>query len=200
MIARVRRFFIGSLAAVGFFLLVVTFTPIEHWYATWLSGNWNNADGDILIVLSASAGPNGLLARDSYLRASYAVLAWREAHFRKIVVCGRDAGPLMRDFIVFSGVPADAVVVEANSISTRENAIFAAQLLRTDKGRKMLLTSDFHMHRASAAFRMAGVDAKPYPIPDVLKYSGRYLNRWPIAGDLVDETVKIVWYRWKGWI
>src|SRR5580693_8477076 len=103
MIARWWRFLVRSLATVGFLLLVVTFTPFDFWYATSLSGNWNNPDGDVLIVLSASAGPNGLLARDTYLRASYAVLAWKEGHFRKIVVCGRDAAPLMHDFIVFSG-------------------------------------------------------------------------------------------------
>jgi uncharacterized SAM-binding protein YcdF (DUF218 family) len=200
MIARIRRFLTVSFAAVGFILIVVTFTPLDYWYATSLSGNWNNPDGDVLIVLSASEGPNGLLARDSYLRASYAVLAWREAHYRKIVICGRDAGPSMRDFIVFSGVPADVVLVETGSVSTRENASFAAQLLRDEKGRKTLLTSDYHMYRASAAFRKAGLDAKPYPIPDVRKYSNQYLNRLPIAADLLEETVKILYYRWKGWI
>jgi uncharacterized SAM-binding protein YcdF (DUF218 family) len=200
MISRIRRFVTGLFAAVGFTLLVVTFTPLDDWYATRLSGNWNNPKGDVLIVLSASKGPNGLLARDSYLRAMYAALAWREAHFRRIVVCGRDAGPVMRDFIVFSGVPADVVSVEANSVSTRENATFAAQLLRDEKGGKMLLTSDYHMYRASAAFRKAGLDVTPDPIPDVRKYSNQYLNRWPIAADPLDETVKILYYRWKGWI
>lgn len=199
MIARIGRLLAMSLAALGLTLIVVTFTPLDNWYATSLSGNWNNPKGDVLIVLSASAGPNGLLARDSYLRATYAVLAWREAHFRKIVICGRDAGPLMRDFIVFSGVPAAMVFVEPNSVSTRENAAFAAQLLRDETGRKVLLTSDYHMYRAAAAFRKAGLDVKPYPIPDVRKYSNRYLDRLPIAADLLEETVKILYYRWKGW-
>jgi len=200
MIGRLWRFLVGSLATVGLLLLVVTFTPLDFWYATSLSGNWNNPDGDVLIVLSASAGPNGLLARDTYLRASYAVLAWKEAHYRKIVVCGRDAAPLMRDFIVFSGVPADVVVAETDSLSTRENATFAAQLLRDDKGSKMLLTSDYHMYRAAAAFRKAGLNVKPYPIPDVRKYSGQYRYRVPLAVDLAEESVKILYYRSKGWI
>ena len=63
----------------------------------------------------------------------------------------------------------------------------------------MLLTSDYHMYRASAAFRKAGLNVTPYPIPDVRKYSNRYLDRLPIAGDLLEETAKIVYYRWKGW-
>jgi uncharacterized SAM-binding protein YcdF (DUF218 family) len=106
----------------------------------------------------------------------------------------------MRDFIVFSGVPPDVVLVESNSTSTRENASFSAQILRDEKGAKMLLTSDYHTYRALAAFRKAGVDVTPYPIPDVRKYSNGYLNRLPIAADLLDETAKIFYYRWKGWI
>jgi uncharacterized SAM-binding protein YcdF (DUF218 family) len=198
-VARFRRLLITALTAIGFVVLVVVLTPIDYWYATFLSGEWNVAQGDILIVLSASAGPSRLLSGDSYLRASYAVLAWREAHFRKILVCGRDAGSLMRDFIVFSGVPAEVVSVEPNSVSTHENAIFAAQLLRDEKGTRMLLTSDYHMYRALAAFRKAGLNVKPFPIPDVRKYSNGYFNRVPIAIDLLEETGKIFYYRWKGW-
>lgn len=200
MIASLRRSVERVLAAIGLILLVVTFTPLDAWYATLLSGNWNDAEGDVLIVLSASGGPNGLLAPDSYLRATYAVLAWRQAHFRKIVVCGKYAAPLMRDFIVFSGVPADTIIVERNSVSTQENAAFAAQMLRGEKGRKMLLTSDYHMYRASAAFRKAGLDIKPLPIPDVLKNANNYMKRLPLAADLAQETVKILYYRWQGWI
>jgi uncharacterized SAM-binding protein YcdF (DUF218 family) len=196
----IARFAVWALAAVGFLVVVVTATPLDYWYATFLSGDWNVAHGDVLIVLTASPGPDGLLSRDSYLRATYAVLAWREAHFRTIVVCGRDAGLQMRDFIVFSGVPADVVVVEPDSTSTRENATFAARLLRNHKGPAMLLTSDYHMRRAAAAFRRAGLNITPYPIPDVRKYSNGYLNRLPLACDLAQETLKIFYYRWKGWI
>lgn len=200
---KVRRFIGRVLAVVGLLVLVITFTPLVFWYATWLAdraGPWNVPQGDILIVLSASAGPDGLLARDSYLRASYGVLAWREGHFRKIIVCGRDAGPEMRKFMIFSGVPAEAIVVEQESISTHENATFAAAMLRGEPGRKMLLTSDYHMYRAAACFRRAGLDIDTLPIPDVRKYYNGYVFRWPIAADLLKETAKIIYYRWEGWI
>jgi uncharacterized SAM-binding protein YcdF (DUF218 family) len=201
--ARVRHFLMTALAGLGLLLLVITFTPLVFWYATWLAGlagPWNVPQGDILIVLSASAGPHGLLARDSYLRATYGVLAWREGHFQKILICGRDAGPGMRNFMVFSGVPSEAILLERESISTHENASFAVAMLRGEKGRKMLLTSDFHMFRAAAAFRRAGIEIEPLPIPDVRKYSNGFTYRWPIAADLAEETVKIVYYRLKGWI
>lgn len=201
--ARIRRFLVTALAGFGLLVLVITLTPLEYWYATWLAGlagPWNAPQGDILIVLSASPGPDGLLARDSYLRASYGVLAWREGHFRKVVICGRDAGPAMRNYMIFSGVPADSILLEQQSVSTHENATLAAALLKGEKGRILLMTSDYHIFRATAAFRRAGLQVEPLPIPDVRKYSNRLMNRWPIAADLTQETVKILYYRWQGWI
>lgn len=200
MPARIRRFLVMALAAVGLLVLTITFTPLVFWYATWLSGPWNYPKGDILIVLSASAGADGLMERDSYLRATYGVLMWRQGHFRKIVVCGREAGLQMRNFMIFSGVPAEAVVVEQESASTHESALFTEAMLRGEPGRKMLLTSDYHMYRASACFRRAGLDIQPLPVPDVRKYYNHMAFRWPIAVDLLEETVKIIYYRWEDWI
>jgi uncharacterized SAM-binding protein YcdF (DUF218 family) len=203
LITRIQNFLVKLLASFGLLVILVTFTPLVYWYATWLverAGPWNVAEGDILIVLSASAGPDGLLARDSYLRATYGVLLWREGHFAKVLICGRDAGPEMRKFMIFSGVPAGTILLEEKSVSTHENALFAAAMLRGDPGRKMLLTSDFHMFRAINAFRRAGLQVEALPIPDVRKYSQGIQYRWPIAVDLAQETLKILYYRWKGWI
>lgn len=199
----VRRIIIGLLACFGLLTGVITLSPLDYWYATWLvgmAGPWNVPQGDILVVLSASPGPNALLARDSYLRTSYAVLAWRQGHFREVLICGRDASAEMRRFMIFSGIPADAIQVESRSTSTRENALFAADMLRGDPGRKMLLTSDYHMFRAAAAFRRAGLAVDPLPVPDVRKNSSRPAFRLPIAVDLANETAKILYYRWKDWI
>jgi uncharacterized SAM-binding protein YcdF (DUF218 family) len=195
-----RQFITAPLALIGLLLLLVTLTPAVFWYATWLAGPWNDPPGEVLILLSASAESSGLLARDSYLRASYGVLAWRSGSFRHIVICGRDAGPPMRDFLVANGVPPEAIFLEDQSRSTRENALFSLPIVRRLPGRKVLLTSDFHMYRAFRTFRRAGIDVLPRPIPDVRKYSNRYAFRWPIFMDLSAETAKILYYRWQGWL
>ncbi len=114
--------------ALGMWMILISCTPLTYWYATWLAGSWEDARGEVLIVLSASAGPHGMLAADSHHRAEYAVLAWRGGGFRKVVVCGKGAAGPIRDFLILSGVPADAVVLENESNSTRENALFAARV------------------------------------------------------------------------
>jgi len=183
------------------------FTPFAPWYARILAGNWTDSDGDVLIVLGADAEPDGLVGGYSYWRCVYAVRAWREGHFQRIVVSG---GPIqgspytiastMRDFLVSSGVPYTAVFLEDRSRSTRENALFTKQLIAGWPGKLVLLTSDQHMFRALRVFRKVGLDVTPRPAPDTLKGSRTWLARWNHTWGLEVETIKIVYYAARGWI
>ncbi len=186
---------------------VAAFTPLAPWYARILAGDWTDADGDILIVLGADGQPDGLVGSYSYWRCVYAVRAWREGHFRRIVLSG---GPIegssysiastMRDFLVSSGVPKEAIFLEDRSHSTRENALYTQQLIAGWPGKKVLLTSDQHMFRALRAFRKIGLDVTPRPIPDTVKGSRSWLARWDHSWSLDIETVKILYYAARGWI
>ena len=195
----------GGLAALGLLLLLVTFTPLDIWWATRLAGPWNDPKGDVLIVLGGSVLDDGTMGESSYWRAVYAVRAWREAGFKAIVVSG--GGPpggsvaeAMRDFLVAQGVPRESIWLETRSQSTRENALFARTILNETPGRKVLLTSDFHMYRARRAFQKAGLDVLPRPFPDVRKRAQSPLGRWEAFLDLGEETAKIVDYYLRGWI
>ena len=63
----------------------------------------------------------------------------------------------------------------------------------------MLLTSDYHMFRARRAFRKAGLEVEPRPFPDADKRLNNWRARWQVVLDLGVETVKIVYYRVRGW-
>jgi len=190
-----------ALALVGLTLAVVTVTPVERWYAWALAGPWNDPDGDVLIVLGADDPTDGHIGAATYWRSVYAARAWRQGHFRAIVVCGASGtAESMRDFLLFEHVPEDRIVLENRSGSTRENAVFAAELLKNIPGRKVLMTSDFHMYRSIRAFRKAGVQAEPRPIPFALKLSNSWTLRWQVFIELMTETIKIASYRVRGWI
>jgi uncharacterized SAM-binding protein YcdF (DUF218 family) len=198
--ARIRGFAVSILATTGAIFLIVTTTPLVSWYAQSLAGPWEGPQGDVLIVLSA-AGPNfGVIDAGTYWRCAYAVLACREHRFRKVIVSGKDVAPGMRDFLVFSGVPAESVVVENESISTRENGVFTARLLKDMPGRKTLLTSDSHMFRARRVFEKVGVDVAPMPIPDISKRANSWSLRWGLFIAELNETARIGYYFVKGWI
>ena len=180
-------------------LLVTLFPP--RWYAARLGGPWIEARGPTLIVLGGD-GPNGrMLGRVSYWRSVYAVLTWRDGGFKHMIISGAEpvTGP-MRDFIVCQGVPPESIMIEGRSTSTRENALYTANLARRFPGPYVLLTSDYHMWRASRAFRKAGLDVLPQQFPDAIKRFNDWTQRWSVFETLVVESGKIAYYKARGWI
>ena len=149
-----------------------------------LAGPWYGAKGDTLIVLGGSVLDNGFAGQSSYWRSMYAVLAYHSGGFRSIVISGgaldNPVSVAMEHLLVCSGVPADIIRTERESRSTRENARYTARLLAGDGSRKVLLTSDYHMYRASRAFAKAGLRVMPSPFPDALKSGQSRLGRWPV--------------------
>lgn len=90
----------------------------------------------------------------------------------------------MRGLLIDLGVPRHAIVLEEQSRTTRENASFTSSLAG-DKP-VALVTSAFHMPRAYATFRRAGVDVDAYPtdfraIPELSASWERWL---PTASNL----------------
>ena len=186
-------------------MITVSVTPLTFWWATALSGDWSEPPGDVLVVLGGSVLDNGKIGGSSYWRAIYGALAYRQGGFREVLICGgRDGTAVistpMRDLMLTLGVPADRIRVEQDSTSTRENALFAGKILRDMPGRKVLLTSDYHMYRAIRVFRHSGIDIQPWPFPDVRKRSGAWSNRWSCFQDVALESVKIAYYYARGWI
>jgi len=194
------------LISIGSLWLVATVTPLTSWWANKLAGRWEDPRGEILIVLGAEIiDSDGMIGESSYWRAVYAVRAWREGGFQEMILVGGPPGKwpvaeAMRQFVVAQGVPERETIIEPNSRSTRENALYAQRLLGDRPGRKVLLTSDFHMFRAFRAFRKVGLDVEPRHAVDILKRARRWQNRWPLLVDLGVETVKIGYYRMRGWI
>ena len=188
-------------------LLILQFTPVTRWYAGRLSENWTESDGDILIVLSAEEENPSIIGLSSYWRSVYAIRVWRAGHFRALVVSGgRQKGtdePLatvIGRFLASNGIPPDRIFLETRAASTRENALFTAQMIAGWPGKKVLLTSDYHMFRARRAFETAGLAVIPRPFPDVIKQYNAFWNREYCVVTLAGETVKIAWYWWKGWL
>jgi len=196
---RAGRWLGRLLAAIGLITVLVTVTPLVSWWAHAYSGPIEQPKGDVLILLSAAVDDTGLISFSSYWRARYALFAWQTGGFQKIVVSG-GAGPGMRNFLIAEGVPSQDIVAEWQSNSTRQNGINTARLLQGMPGKKVLLTSDFHMYRSIRVFRKLGVDVTPMPIPDVLKSAQHWNARFPAFETMVVESVKIVYYRLHGWI
>lgn len=187
------------LAAIGLTTVVVITTPVVGWWAHSYSGPIRQPDGDVLILLSAASDDAGGISYSSYWRARQAVMAWQTGSFKKIVITG-GGGPGIVNFLAASGIPRDLMVAEWQSKSTRENAINTARVIEGMPGRKVLLTSDFHIYRATRVFRKLGMDVTPMPAPDVLHATEHWNGRFQAFQLMVVETAKIVYYHARGWI
>jgi uncharacterized SAM-binding protein YcdF (DUF218 family) len=204
-VKKAARFVSRILAAIGLLFVVATVTPIDNWWANYLAGAWNDPKGEVLVVLGSDTVKDSI-GLSSYWRSVYAVRVWKQGGVRTVVVCGGSNGSQpsvaeqMRDFMVSQGVPVAAIRVETESQSTRENALKSKPLLDQLGGKKILLTSDYHMFRAYRVFRKAGIDVEPSPFPDSLKQAASWQTRWPAFLGLCVEEAKIAYYFVRGWI
>ena len=187
------------LAAIGLITVLVMATPIVSWWARAYSGPIERPKGDVLILLAAAKDDRGGISFSSYWRARHALLAFQTGGFKKIVISGGE-GPGILNFLIVEGVPREAMIAEWRSTSTRENAIETAKLIQDMPGRKVLLTSDFHMYRAVRVFRKLGIEVTPMPVPDVLRSTEHWNGRFPAFETMVVESVKIAYYGLRGWI
>lgn len=190
-------------AAVGVLYLLVTLTPVVHWWGLVMADQWTAGDAGRLIVLTGSSLNDSILGESSYRRAVYAVLVDRQHPYREIWITGAGGegvpvAQLMADFLVSHGVGRDRIHLEMESQTTRESAERLRAILVP--GPSALLSSDYHMFRAVRVFRRAGIDVQPMPAPDALKRAGHWELRWSAFQDLTLETAKTVYYRLRGWL
>jgi uncharacterized SAM-binding protein YcdF (DUF218 family) len=197
----------NACAAIGLLVLVVTLTPLTRWWAAGMAASFSNppTDGTVLIVLGGSGLSDGTIGGSSYWRAVYGVRVWRLGHYQRVLVCGgsSDGVPVaiaIRDYMVSQGIPSESISTETQSRSTHENALFAAPVLANIPGKKVLLTSDYHIYRSQRAFTRAGVSVTAFAFPDVYKMSLDWKGRWAGFLELCTEAAKIGYYKARGWI
>jgi uncharacterized SAM-binding protein YcdF (DUF218 family) len=188
------------LAVIGLITVLVISTPIVSWWAQFYSGPIEQPKGDVLILLSAAVDDEyGGISYSSYWRARQALFAWQTGGFKKIVISG-SGGPGIHNFLIAEGIPREAIVAERRSTSTRENAIETARLIQGIPGKKVLLTSDFHMYRARRVFRKLGIEVTPMAVLDVLHSTEHWNGRFQAFEIMMIESVKIVYYGFRGWM
>jgi uncharacterized SAM-binding protein YcdF (DUF218 family) len=187
------------LAAIGLLTVLVMSTPLVEWWARVYSGPIEQPKGDVLILLSAATDDHGGISYSSYWRARQALLAWQTGGFKRIIISG-GGGPGILDFLTAYGIPREAIVAEWESKSTRESAIATARLIESVPGRKVLLTSDFHMFRALHVFRKLGIEVTPMAVPDVLHSTEHWKGRFQAFEIMLVESAKILDYAVRGWI
>jgi uncharacterized SAM-binding protein YcdF (DUF218 family)/lysophospholipase L1-like esterase len=159
---------------------------------------------DAIVVLGAGVvGP--CLPNDHAVRRTLlGVQLWRQGRGPVLVFTGgRPRGhqcaiaDIMAGFARELGVPADRIVVEAQSRNTHENAAFSAPILRGLGAHRLLLVTDrMHMKRATGSFEHEGFSTGRAGVPVYLGHPDNVSMLY--AG--VREFFAYRFYVHKGWI
>lgn len=112
---------------------------------------------------------------------------------------------IARKFFVEAGIDLSRVRFDDKSYNTHTNAIEAKNFIKAhETGKWLLVTSAFHMPRATGSYRSAGINIQPYPV-DYRTELSTPLIRKPNAGRnfyeldfAVHEWVGLLAYYIKG--
>jgi uncharacterized SAM-binding protein YcdF (DUF218 family) len=107
-------------------------------------------------------------------RFLHTVMLYKTGHIRKIIVTGGlgllrkihySEAAEVKTLLLLAGVPEADILLEDKSHNTHENAQFTRKLLNRHPELQsfVLVTSAFHMRRASACFRKAGIAHTIFP-------------------------------------
>jgi len=205
MFSRLLLLFRVILMTAGVLLLTVTFTPLVQWTSRCLSTGWTDKDQGVLIVLSGATvtydDPPGLvIGQNTYWRVIHAIAVWRHGHFRHILLSGTGSAETIKPLLITNGIPESAILVENGANNTHENALFTKPILAGLPGPYVLLTSDYHMYRASRCFAHEKIAVETLPAPDFSKGIEQPLRRWDKFLLLAGEFASIGYYHLHGWI
>ena len=138
----------------------------------------NRLDGIIILAggVDMAAGRRGLIElRAEADRIIEGVILAKKYPGAKLIITGGtgslDQSDLRREadalqiLAISLGIQRERIIVERNSRNTHEHAVELAKLLANkDNSQWVLITSAFHMPRAFACFRKAGIMVIPYPV------------------------------------
>jgi uncharacterized SAM-binding protein YcdF (DUF218 family) len=162
---------------------------------------------DAIVVLGAGMAPDGVLNDASLDRLVEGIVLFRRGLAPRLMLLGpgHRQGPteaevraaLARDL----GVPADALLVEARGLTTRQEAALVAARMRETGGRRILLvTGTYHMPRARLLFEREGLDVAPAPVVEISPVTDQPDARLELGRLLLQEALARVYYRVAGFL
>lgn len=132
----------------------------ENKLPPWMSSITEGASQAIAVVLGQSLKPDGSAPQVLLDRAAMARKLLQEGAVTKVVVSGGDPAnvghteaSMFAKVLVREGIPEEAIITESQATTTAENAWFLLRWIPKGTGRLLIITSDFHMPRATYIFK-----------------------------------------------
>jgi len=173
-------------AVIGGSLLVALVTAVAYFYPE--------------KILCVDSGPVAadvivLLGGGQHERPGRAAELFRQHAAPRILITGAGDDGINRQLLLAAGVPAAAIEVEGQSLTTRENAEFTLNRLRAEKvHRVILVTSWYHARRAQKTFEHFAPELKYYSRPAYFAFDRQDWTRLGVAHKLELEFLKLLGY------
>ena len=196
--------------APGLVTLVVFFTPFTNVLSRPLVVVEFLVPADVIVVLGGGMTRDGSLSDTSLRRARYGAQLFKRGYAPLLLfstgMTSSNPGAVsearsMAEVALEMGVPHSAILLEERSTRTAENAVEISRMLRSRRGKTVLLvTHPTHMRRAVAVFRRAGITVGPAPTDGGEDRGATALERATLFFKVSHEYGAWVLYWWRGWI
>lgn len=169
-------------------------------WITWAGTRTDLRKVDCIVVLGARALADGSPGPSLRARCQRGVELWRQRWAPILLFTGGRGqsgtveGEVGLRYALAQGVPATALHYEGSSHNTRQNFLYASQVMRIHQWHSCLLVTDpFHEPRALALAQQFGLEA--YPAPTFTGPAWRNWGTWGLY--TVRESLSWVKY-WSG--
>lgn len=176
-----RSFYAGVMLLIFFTNHFIYNEAIRLWEKDTITANQITAPYDIGILLGGFTAMDIVPNHDRYNfneranRFTQTLELYHAGKIKKILITGGSGTILLKqdreasltgDLLKKWGIPAEDIILEAESRNTRENALFTAEILKKQypNANCLLITSAFHMRRSEGCFKKAGVAFTPYSV------------------------------------
>lgn len=144
-------------------------------------------------------------------RVLHTVQLYKLGKVKKILITGGSGrvtgepiseGTDMKKVFLLCGVPDSVIILELYSRNTHENALFTKKMLDslTIKGKKLLITSAFHMRRSKACFDKEGVETDIFPTDFYGGTTTMTPDVWLIPNEKAFGGWQTLLHEWLGYI
>ncbi len=201
-------FTVNLLLWLAFLLgLAIAYTPITHYLLTPLAVTGDVRNADCIVVLGG--GNEGeFLGLVSSHRLMRGIEIFHEGRAKTIVVSGGTAqegeiaeAPIMSREARKFRIPAEAIVVEAKSTRTAEEAAEIRKMADAREWKSVILVTSFvHMKRSVMVFEHAGFKVYPAPAGAYELHIKNPMGRLNLFFQVIHEYGGIVYYKFRGWI
>ncbi len=219
---RRKKFLVTAIVLSLFFSNTFIFDRFMHAWEVKAVPEKSLSYYDAAIVLTGMAtydpANDRLEFNDRTDRLMQAMKLYSEKKIGKIILCGSPStlnandsmeSYRLKTFLTELGIPTTDIIVESQSRNTHENAVYMKKLLGDNYQKKyMLITSGFHLSRATACFLKEGINVFPYSTDRYagpMKYDINYLIL-PSSETLFDwekllhEWVGCIVYFFRGYV